>query len=292
MLLETEIKIGTTCNNNCVFCLNDERNNEKKLDQIKKDIILAKNSGVKIINFTGGEITIKKDFFEIIDFTKKAGLEVCLQTNGRMFYYDDFCKEVISRNISLFLISFHAHNEELSRKITCTKRAYIQTKQGIINLIKYNQRLQVNVVVNKHNIEHLQDIAKHHISLGIQDIQLSWIRPQGKTADNIKELVPQFVPNLDKIMGTIDILENNDVRVAVLGVPFCLMGKYAKNCGNAYMNSIVLTNNKNIEANKIIDKRKMLLNKCVNCNFKTNCRGVFKKYIEIYGDREFSEEIQ
>jgi len=149
MPLETEIKAGTICNNNCVFCLNHERDNIKPLAQIKSEIMCAKNAGITTINFTGGEITIREDFFEIIDFANDNRLRTCIQTNGRIFNYEDFCDRILPKNVSLFLVSFHAHNEELNRKMTLVRRGYHQTKKGIVNLLHSKQNVQINVVVTQ-----------------------------------------------------------------------------------------------------------------------------------------------
>jgi MoaA/NifB/PqqE/SkfB family radical SAM enzyme len=287
-MTETEIKIGTVCNNNCTFCLNEERNKEKSLTQIEEEIARAKKAGINNINFTGGEITIRPDFSEILDFAAEKQIRATLQTNGRMFYYKEFCEKTVKIGVTLFLISLHAHNEELNRRLTNTKNAYYQTTEGIRNLVAAGQNVQINTVVCKQNLPYLEEIAKHHIELGIKNIQFSWARPQGKALQKIKETIPVYSEGISKLKKAILLVESHKGNAAVLGVPFCLMGKHTKNCGNAYLDSVLVKDNVLLEANELSKQRKSLLRKCLDCEFKEKCGGVFKKYIETYGEEEFA----
>ena len=91
------LKVGLGCNNNCKFCFQDRRG---PLFRSKKAIInelieKRKNGFLKVV-FEGGEITLRKDIFEIIGYAKKLGFKkVEIQSNGRMFAYKEICRKFI-----------------------------------------------------------------------------------------------------------------------------------------------------------------------------------------------------
>jgi MoaA/NifB/PqqE/SkfB family radical SAM enzyme len=83
--MNAEIKTGTACNNNCIFCLNEQRGIFRKTEEIKREIDALSDNGVTSISFTGGETSIRPDFFELISYAKRRGCNVSIQTNGRAF---------------------------------------------------------------------------------------------------------------------------------------------------------------------------------------------------------------
>ena len=73
----TDIKTGFTCNNSCIHCViapirDDLQNNQKELDsptdEVKRFIDEAVARGSDTVVLTGGEVTIRKDFSEIVEY--------------------------------------------------------------------------------------------------------------------------------------------------------------------------------------------------------------------------------
>ncbi|MFC1723905.1 hypothetical protein ACFL0V_07230, partial [Nanoarchaeota archaeon] len=58
-----EVKVGSACNNNCVFCLNEKRGWRRETGDLMKEI--ESLPYMDEINFTGGEVTIRDDFFDL-----------------------------------------------------------------------------------------------------------------------------------------------------------------------------------------------------------------------------------
>ena len=113
--MNTDIKVGLSCNNACVHCIMmpvvdyKSENNEKlddSFDEIKKKIVEAKNIGYDSISLTGGEITIRKDFTDLVKFGLNLGLSVTVQTNARQLSKIDKIKPLLNtdRNKLSFVI--------------------------------------------------------------------------------------------------------------------------------------------------------------------------------------------
>ncbi len=282
-----EVKLGTACNNNCVFCLNSEREISLSHDRILNEIISAKSKGAEKITFTGGEPSIRTDFFELCSFVKSLGLGLQVQTNGRALSYFDFAEKACSI-VDSFLISLHSNSEELNFKITGVHEGYSQTIEGIKNVRSFGKPVTLNIVVNNLNLPFLDKIAEHHAGLGIDCIQFSWVRFQGKVASGNGNIVPRYSEGITLLKKAIDAAVNNGLIVFVIGVPPCILGKHAKYSVNPHSDSFIIRDGNKINSSEwIVKSRKTMLAVCENCVSKLECGGVYSEYIRKFGDAEF-----
>jgi radical SAM protein with 4Fe4S-binding SPASM domain len=87
-----EIGLYGGCNHRCIFCAFDFLRYKPDIldeDCLKKFVLEAAKNGVKAILYSGeGEPLLHKDAIDIIVFTKKAGIDVALVTNGVVFDKD------------------------------------------------------------------------------------------------------------------------------------------------------------------------------------------------------------
>lgn len=289
--MKYEIKTGTACNNNCIFCLNSKRDTSLPKEVIKKTINEVYSKGIDCVQFTGGEITIRRDLFELMSYVKNAGLSVELQTNGRAFFYEKFAKEVVKQGVSWFLVSLHAHNEKLYRELSGVEGGYRQVVEGIKNLIELGQNVSINIVVSQKNVKLLPEIVRHHAALKPAVIQLSWLRPEGKVLDNI-ELLPKYSENIDFLKKAIDEAKKNSITVGVIGVPLCILGNYEKYAVNPYKNTVASKGGRLGPADLLFtEQKKIFVNVCRKCEKSCECGGIFKMYVNKNGENEFKPVI-
>jgi MoaA/NifB/PqqE/SkfB family radical SAM enzyme len=144
------------------------------------------------VTLSGGEVTIRKDILEILEFIKTAGFKINIQTNARKFSNEEFTKQVSKIGIENFLISFHGHNKDLFENITKVEGSFDETISGIINLKKHNQSIISNIVVSKLNYYNLYDIVSLLCKLNIDAIKFVYIRAFGYAKERYLELCPSF----------------------------------------------------------------------------------------------------
>lgn len=73
------------CNLQCVHCyISKEKRQELSLNQIKEAISQLRKANSLILNFSGGEVFTRKDFFDIAWHAKNAGFAVKIFTNGTL----------------------------------------------------------------------------------------------------------------------------------------------------------------------------------------------------------------
>jgi radical SAM protein with 4Fe4S-binding SPASM domain len=79
------IYLTNACNLACTHCYmysGKPRINELPKEEWFNIINNAKENGIKVITFTGGEVLQYKDWFEIVKFAKEKDMEITLLTNG------------------------------------------------------------------------------------------------------------------------------------------------------------------------------------------------------------------
>ena len=95
-----DLKVGFTCNNNCIHCVISDKFSERELTLLEiQDIIngYIEQYGTIQLTLTGGEITIRKDFVEIMNFVqqkKSEGLIAFVDMQTSFARYFHFVKSI------------------------------------------------------------------------------------------------------------------------------------------------------------------------------------------------------
>ena len=147
------MSITDVCNFKCGYCLPngyqvDKSDNRKflHLDEIKRLAKCFSELGVNKIRITGGEPTVRKDFFDIIKVLKfDAGINnVVITTNG--YHLDKKAKLLVDSGLTGINISIDSLNQETFKKITGHNRLP-EILQGIENLQNIGfENIKINAV--------------------------------------------------------------------------------------------------------------------------------------------------
>ena len=148
------LSITDVCNFKCGYCLPngyqvDKSDNRKflSLDEIKRLSKVFSKLGVQKIRLTGGEPTVRKDFFEIIKILKnEAGIKkVVITTNG--YHLDEKAKMLIESGLDGINISIDSLDRNTFKTITGHDRL-AEILRGIQNLQDLNfDNIKVNAVL-------------------------------------------------------------------------------------------------------------------------------------------------
>ena len=185
-----KIKLHSICNNNCKCCdkLDKKIENIRSTLDTKKTLKWIREKYSELI-ISGGELALREDIFEIIDYAKGIGFKkVILETNGRLFCYKDFCEKMVRSGIDQFNIYLYSHNPEVHDKITRVKGSWKQTVEGIKNLVEMKQNVQVNVVICKENYRDLNNTVSFLKKLDVCNLHIIFIDENIK----IKEVMPEI----------------------------------------------------------------------------------------------------
>jgi len=281
------IRVGYSCNNNCVFChLGSKRNENLTTLEIKKKIILCKKEGYNFVVLSGGEPTIRKDILEIARFIKKNRMRLGLITNGRMLSYDPFLKELIKNNLGYVYISLLGSKKNIHNQITHSN-SFDQTIKGIKNIVKYKSvEHKVNVTVISKNIDNLKNIVDLAKKIKIRKLKFSSVDCKGNTLKSL-DMVPDLSLAIRKIKESVDYSITQNIQPYISDFPLCLIGKYNKYIDNLETNKIEVMSE--VFENRLypIDHNdKVKPPCCMGCEKYGPCLGIDKNYFKVKGDKE------
>ena len=147
------MSITDVCNFKCGYCLPngyqvDKSDNRKflHLDEIKRLAMVFSKLGVSKIRITGGEPTVRKDFFEIIKILKEVGIKkVSITTNG--YHLDKKAKMLVDSGLNGINISIDSLDRNTFKSITGHDRLP-EILKGIQILQDLNfENIKVNAVL-------------------------------------------------------------------------------------------------------------------------------------------------
>ncbi|MDD5005946.1 MAG: radical SAM protein [Candidatus Omnitrophica bacterium] len=268
------ISIGYICNNSCKFCSIPKncRNLYPQTERLKEEIKFLRNVFNSIV-FTGGEVTIRKDFFDLIDFTKKIGFKITIQSNGRMFSYCEFCNKIVNYGVEVFGVDLHGHNDKTHDFLTSVNGSFKQVVSGIMNLKRLGQFVLSNTVITSFNYKFIPKIANLLIGLGVDQIQFGYVCIFGQTSDNKNWIVPRITEMLPYLRKGLDLCIKYKKDLIITLLPYCFMKGYER---------FVI-----MEEKKYLSKSRLKEVRCNVCKYYKICCGPQSDYLKLFGSKEF-----
>lgn len=220
---------GPLCNYKCVFCYcKNHLKDTKSLEQILKEVDYYYDYGIRELDLSGGEPSIRKDFFEILDYCTSKGITPSCLSNGFKFADLEFCKETQKHGLNEVLFSLHGSNEELHDSIVQHKGAFKRIIQAIKNTKALGYRVRVNCTVTELNYKTLYDeFPKLVNSLDVFEVNLilvnNWEDNEGGKIVDLETLTNAINASIDKFKTKL---------VNVRYTPFCYLTEHLENCTN------------------------------------------------------------
>jgi MoaA/NifB/PqqE/SkfB family radical SAM enzyme len=292
-----DLKVGFSCNNNCIFCAQAHKRKlgDQKTEELKKHLEKAiENDGCDEVVFTGGEPTIRKDLPELISYARDLGYElVQIQSNGRRFFYKNFTMKLIKAGVTEFSPALHGHCAEIHESQTRAQGSFEQTTKGIKNLRELDQYILTNSVITKFNYKFLPKLAELLIQYEVNQFQFAFVHPCGNAGKNFLVVVPKkskIVPYVHAALDKATEAGYEPGKVMVEAFPFCFMEGYEKFCSEFYIPPAEVRdsemNIKKFEKWRVA-KGKVKFSFCKKCKFDSICEGPWKEYPERFGNKEF-----
>ena len=220
---------GTGCNAKCRFCYYYLTGLKDYWSEniIKREINIAKNAGMKAIDFSGGEPTVHPKFLGLIEYARSKGFKViCTLTNGIRMSDEKFVKKIVDAGINDVLFSVHGCNPQEHDFITQIPKSFDKIIKAIYNLKEYDIPFRINCTVTKINYKNLERHAELYNRL--EPIQVNFILFNDfELADRLTE---QFAIRYSEasvfVKKAIDVMEATIPYINVRYIPFCFMEGY------------------------------------------------------------------
>lgn len=166
------------CNLNCKACFNRSFSDSEELSfntilKISKQLYEA---GVYEIRCTGGESTVRPDFFEIIDELTKMGFYISMGTNG--IYSKDILKRVMDAPIDWIILSIDGSDESTNAEIR-GGGTFKHALKTLEHLASKGCRLRINTLIRKshYKYEHLKGLAELCDRFNVESLNCIPLRP-------------------------------------------------------------------------------------------------------------------
>lgn len=277
------VEVGTICNNNCIFCM-EERSYPEKTYSFE-DFVKARKLFNRV-NFSRKEPTLNPKLLEYIKMARSAGFErIELTTNGRMLSVKPFAEKLVDAGVNVFQVSFHALDRQLYEALTRTPGSFDQALRGIGNLVEIRKRrdirIEILMTVTKLNVKEIPKMVDFCHSIKADQLTLNIFDPIGKAEKFASALLPKY-SEVVKYIEMSNIRERKNLTVN-FSLPFCVVPPELREFCSIY-EVLMDANGRPIQD---IRRGKIFLKKCEKCKLKNFCDGVWKKYVEIYGEEEF-----
>ncbi len=194
------ILTGAVCNNNCIFCMEGDRDgryvtNSATTDDVVK-YILAERRGCEEVCFTSGEPTTNPRLPTWVKWAKDAGVrKVSVMTNGRALSYEKYTKALVAAVMNRFYVSIHGHEQKLHEGLTRTPESFAQTVAGldvVTRFKRYGVELHTSTVITKRNLPHLADIYRFLRGHGVDQVVFNVMQANGRANTYFDQIFPTY----------------------------------------------------------------------------------------------------
>lgn len=282
-----DIAVWNMCNNHCLMCSNPfdfqlEVNNAKySFEDIKQRWSNRKILPSDSLCLTGGEPTSHPDFFRLVSWFhhQYPDNQIVIASNGRMFSYLGFTKNLLKINNLLVEIAIHGNDDKTHDFVTRTKGSFKQTIEGIHNILrnkKESQSLEIRIIISKltyKNLDKILDFINREFDVKkIRDVVLIFIEMEGQAEDNKNITGVTYKEVMKFLPQTVEkwVSHFNDLRL--YHFPLCVLPpklwKYA---------------HRTLRGEEIV-----FIPRCKKCLYKKYCLGIHYDYIPLFGDKEFT----
>jgi mycofactocin radical SAM maturase len=179
------------CNLQCVHCLSSSgQRDPRELTTAEAKQVLDELRDLQVfyINIGGGEPMVRRDFFELIEYSISQGIGVKFSTNGA-FIDAEKARRLAAMDYLDIQISLDG-TDAVTNDAVRGEGSYAMARTAMDNLQAAGfGPFKISVVVTRHNVDQLDEFKALADSYGAQ-LRVTRLRPSGRGADSWHDLHP------------------------------------------------------------------------------------------------------
>ncbi len=149
--LSVQFDLTYRCNERCVHCyLDHEDHGELTVAEIRPILDQLADAGVFFLTLSGGEVLLRRDFFEIVAYARGLQFNVKVKTNGVMIR-EAQARRLRDLGVEQVQISVYSHRPEVHDGITKLPGSLRRTTQAIEFLKSQGLKVTIANVLMKSN---------------------------------------------------------------------------------------------------------------------------------------------
>ena len=317
------INTGAVCNNNCVFCMEEDRDARERengaltFEDVKT--ILARSAGAEEICFTSGEPTTNPRLPDYVRAARGQGFaRVSVMTNGRMLSQVPYAQQLLLAGLNRFYVSIHGHEPRLHEGLTRTPGSFAQTVRGLDVLGTFRRRfpldLHTSTVITRRNLPHLGDIYRFLRAHGVDQVVFNVMQANGRADTHFEQIFPRYTEIAAAFRAFLDGAEETragqPVMAFLVDIPPCTTEGIAdfnrgyveahthygalEEAARLFGAADLLPEGRSATANLVelrrsdLDAtRRLHRDECQPCRYRATCEGVWGNYLRRHGWDEF-----
>jgi His-Xaa-Ser system radical SAM maturase HxsC len=265
------------CNSNCLMCSQPprDRNDIPVLYEIHKQLIPLIPKDCIELGVSGGEPTLMGElFFSLMEQLKVElpNTEIHVLTNGRSFAWNHMAEKLGQINNRRLMLGIPVYSDyyQVHDYIVQAENAFYQTILGLHNLSRYDQRLEVRIVLHKQSISRLTKLARYiYKNLPfVEHVAFMGLEYIGYTPKNIDKLWIDPYDYQEELSEAVEYLASQGMHVSIYNTPLCVLPervwRYARK--------------------SISDWKNDYLPECKNCTKLNDCGGLFTWNLKKHSD--------
>jgi AdoMet-dependent heme synthase len=163
-----QLDLTYRCNERCVHCyLDHEDHGEMTTAEIKHLLDEMADAGVFILTLSGGEIFLRKDFFELLEHARRLMFCVKLKTNAIMIREKEAAR-LRNLGIESIQISIYSHRPEVHDAITLVPGSLKRSLEAIRFLKSHGLRVVIANVLMMQNMQDYPSVRALAAELGVE----------------------------------------------------------------------------------------------------------------------------
>lgn len=310
------ILTGAVCNNNCIFCMEEDRDaryhtNSRTDDELVR-WILDQNPGAEEVCFTSGEPTLNERLPLWVSWARERGVgRVSVMTNGRKLSYARYTRMLVKAGMNRFYVSIHGHQSQLHESLVRTPGAFEQTVDGlgeVAKLKRYGVELHTSTVVTKRNLPHLGEIYRFLRGHGVDQVVFNVMQANGRANTHFDKIFPRYTEIAAGAKSFLDEQSKHEdpVMAFLVDIPLCTTTALP-DFNRGYVESYVhyeppagghdvvlgpeLSEQRTGPDGDLVQIRRSDLDdavrqkraECQSCRYEPVCEGVWLNYLKRYG---------
>ncbi len=166
--LSVQIDLTYRCNEQCVHCyLDHEDHGEMTTAEIRNLLDQLANAGVFFLSLSGGEILLRKDFFEILEYARSLLFCVKLKTNA-ILIRERQAARLYELGVQSVQISIYSHRPEVHDAITKVPGSLARSISAIRFLKKRGLKVIIANVLMTRNLQDYSGVRDLAAELGVE----------------------------------------------------------------------------------------------------------------------------
>ena len=262
--------------------------------EVQRWLRFGRNKGARHLWLSGGEPTLRRDFFKTLKLAKHLGYErMKVQSNGMLFAYEGFAERAVAAGMNEVNLLLKSLDPKVHDALNRTPRSHELLTAGLERLravaVDTPLRLEGDFLMTTRNWQELPAVVAHYTSLGLVHFNVWLFSLVDQGSRDLRRLVPKVSDCMPAMVEAADIAKANGATLCSLNTPHCMVpaSHWSMQFDAAGMDLTVVNPGGHVfMLEKSSIEQGVYVETCEGCTVRQWCHGMRSDYLAVHGDSE------